>query len=228
MKRYITPSIHIFSKRIGDDILKTKSVIVDDARGALGDQVIGTSWKGRNVLKAYKRPTQTQVCSQRAHRDHQKKLVAMYQANVGSSEPVKADWNKDAKPRMISGYNLFMQLGRRSKISCEPAYFADATIRTYYTLVQDISSAYMAIELTDPEYAEIIILPGEMQAGEDIIFDTLAPPTGCGPCYIHLCDARSKTLITGIPPIRDGIFNHWKPDPDTLCSAIAAVAIETF
>lgn len=206
--------------------MKTKSVIIDDARGALGDQVIGTSWKGRNVLKAYKEPKQTETCTQLAHRDHQKKLVALYQTNIGPVPAAKAAWNIDAKPRRISGYNLFVQLGRNSMIACDPFYVPDATMTVACTLKQDVSTAYLGVEVTDPNFAEITIQPGDMQAGEWVEYEQTTPPTGVGPLKFYLCDARSKVLITGMPPKRDGIFNHFEVAMAPWCSAVPAISEE--
>jgi hypothetical protein len=194
-------------------------------RNKLGDQVVGTGWKGRMVLRAYKKPANPQTCSQTANRDHQDKVLKLYQTNIKDDAELEAMWNEDALPRRISGFNLFMMLGRSSRIDFQEACVQDAEGTGHYTVKTDLASAGIYAEYFDPGAVfDEVIAVGEMDPGEDVEFNYT--PTHLGYFNFYIVDGRSKT----IPPVdadRSALVNMWSLDEETDCKAVPATCTVT-
>lgn len=121
---------------------KWKSVIFSDIRNKLGEQVVFSIWKGRGYMRQYVIPANPQTTAQQAHRDVHRKLVKRWQAVI-DTDAKKAVWNEYALPELISGYNKFIKIGRRSKISVPSTASGtgSATVTVTYTLGLPASEA---------------------------------------------------------------------------------------
>ena len=95
---------------------KWKSPLFSDIRNKLGENVVFSMWKGRPYMRSYVVPANPNSLKQQANRDQMAKIVAMYQANVKGDESIAAAWDVEALPRLISGYNQFVQYGREMTI----------------------------------------------------------------------------------------------------------------
>ena len=91
---------------------KWKSPLFSDIRNKLGENVVFSMWKGRPYMRSYVVPANPDSLKQQANRDQMRKIVAMYQANIKGDETLAAAWDVEALPRLISGYNQFVQYGR--------------------------------------------------------------------------------------------------------------------
>jgi len=121
---------------------KWKSPLFSDIRNKLGESAVFSIWKGRTYFRSYVIPANPQTNKQQAHRDVLKKLVARWQSIIDTDEK-KAAWNKYALPYQISGYNLFVKFGRKSKISvpASASGTGSATVTVTYTLGLPASDA---------------------------------------------------------------------------------------
>lgn len=192
--------------------MKVKSVLFSEMRNKLGNQIVGTSWKGRMVFRAYKIPANPKSIKQQAVRDHQKKALAWYQTVVikGSAE---ADmWDVDALPRSISGYNLFMKLSRSSKISCDATGTTNVEQDITYTIQHDLSTQGLYAHTVSADTYLLVAAPGTLESGTDktkpftpLLVDTYE---------FFIVDDRSKTY----PPTsaqEEGMHGHWTPNEST-------------
>lgn len=98
---------------------KWKSPLFSDIRNAIGDNVVFSMWKGRPFFRAYVIPANPNTNPQKAVRLDNTALVDRYQS-LKADPDVKAAWNEEALPYLISGYNLFVKYGRLSEISVSP------------------------------------------------------------------------------------------------------------
>ena len=62
-------------------------------------------------MRSYVTPANPNSLKQQAQRALVANIVAMYQANVKGDESIAAAWDVEALPRLISGYNQFVQYG---------------------------------------------------------------------------------------------------------------------
>ena len=90
---------------------KWKSPIFSDIRNKLGENVVFSMWKGRPYMRSYVTPANPNSLKQQAQRALVANIVAMYQSNVKGDESIAAAWDVEALPRLISGYNQFVQYG---------------------------------------------------------------------------------------------------------------------
>jgi len=207
--------------------MKWKSVLFSDLRKKLGNQIVGTSWKGRGVFRKYVVPANPRTCAQQANRDHHAKVVALYQSYVGGEDQKKARWDTDALPRSISGFNLFQKLAMSSRILCDEVSNTGSPINGTYTVKVDISTAGLyAYRVGTMEFHEVIAI-GEMEAGPDIPWEWDGPePDAADTYWFYIVDGRSKT----IPPTdaqREACHNHWDIDPTVECEAFPAINVRS-
>lgn len=203
--------------------MKWTSVLFSELRNKLGNQIVGTSWKGRGVFRGYKKPANPQTCSQTANRDHQDKVLKLYQSNVKGDADKEAMWNEDALPRAISGYNLFMMLGRSSRVDIQETHDGTGVLVGHYTVKKDISTAGLyAHSVPTGNFYEAVAV-GSMVAGDDVefVFDHHALPDNTDDFEFFIVDGRSKT----IPPVTgdvEALVNNWSLDEETNCEAVPA------
>lgn len=91
---------------------KWKSPLFSDIRGALGENVVFSMWKGRPYMRSYVVPANPQTDAQTAERAHMAAIVDMYQQNVKGTDAHVTAWNAEALKDLISGYNQFTKYGR--------------------------------------------------------------------------------------------------------------------
>lgn len=115
---------------------KWRSPIFSDIRNALEDNVVFSIWKGRVYFRTHVYPAQPRTPPQMAERDQMRMAVAQFQADVNTA-PRRAEWNRLALPRLISGFNQYLSQNRTSDIA-SPAtatlVTGVATITITYTL----------------------------------------------------------------------------------------------
>jgi hypothetical protein len=203
--------------------MKVKSVLFSEMRNKLGNQIVGTGWKGRMVFRAYKKPANPKTCSQLANRDHTDKVLKLYQTNVGGDPDKKALWDIDALPRAISGYNLFMMLGRSSRIDIQDEHDGTGVLTGHYTVTKDISTqGIYAHSVPTGNYYEAKAI-GTLVAGTDVefVFDHHALPDNTDDFEFFIVDGRSKTIppTTGDP---EACHNGWSMDETVECEAVPA------
>lgn len=90
-----------------------KSPLFSDIRNKLGENVVFSMWKGRPYMRSYVKPANPNSLKQRANRDHMAKIVAMFQANVKGDADAAAAWDAEGLAALVSGYNRFVQYGRK-------------------------------------------------------------------------------------------------------------------
>jgi hypothetical protein len=95
------------------------SPLFSDIRNALGNNVVFSTWKGRPYFRTYIIPANPRTNPQTAHREVLAKIVAHYK-EVVSTDPEKGAWRAKALTMLISGFNLFVLEGRKSKLSVSP------------------------------------------------------------------------------------------------------------
>jgi len=199
--------------------MKWKSVLFSELLNKLGDQIVGTKWKGRGVFRAYKKPANPNTLAQQAGRQHHTQVLQLYQENVGGDETKQAMWNDDALPRRIAGVNLFMKLGRSNVLAVPGSEAYPTPITVTYTIKTDLSTAGIFVLKPDETTFAQVVQVGLCEAGEDQTADY--SPAENGLHYFYLVDGRSKT----IPPTdadRSSLYNHWKPN---LITGISGPAI---
>lgn len=91
---------------------KWKSALFSDIRNKLGDQVVFSQWKGRPYMRSYTVPANPNTLAQQAQRNQMKNIVQMFQQNIKGTPALKAAWNTEALPELISGFNIFTKYGR--------------------------------------------------------------------------------------------------------------------
>ena len=64
-------------------------------------------------MRSYVKPANPQTAAQTAERLHHAAIVSMYQNNVKGTAAHKTAWNTEALPALISGFNRFLQYGRK-------------------------------------------------------------------------------------------------------------------
>jgi hypothetical protein len=98
---------------------KWKSALFSDIRNAIGDNVVFTIWKGRPYFRSYVVPANPNTDKQKANRAVLTELVKRYQS-LYADDDVKAEWNIEALPYLVSGFNIFVKWGRLSDIKVSP------------------------------------------------------------------------------------------------------------
>lgn len=185
------------------------SVLFSDIRNKLGDAVVFSNWKGRTYFRSYVIPANPKTLKQQANRDHQAKLVARWK-NIMDTEDKKGVWNAIALPEEITGYNLFVKYGRKSKISCPSTASGSgsASIEITYTIGNPAPYARLIRENPDGTLTDITPAEGLSPDPDSKVTDTV---TSSGTYKYYLADSRA--LVEGDAFPQDySCYNHWKPD----------------
>ena len=144
---------------------KWASPIFSDMRNAIGENVVFSQWKGRPYMRSWVKPANPQTAKQTAHRAIMTKLVARYQS-LSADADVKAEWNIEALPYVVSGFNIFVKWGRKSKISVSPSSgSAPLTVTITYTCGVPLDRA-MLLQLKGSVWS-IVLDVGQVEAGAD-------------------------------------------------------------
>lgn len=187
---------------------KWKSVIFSDIRNKLGEQVVFSIWKGRGYMRTYVIPANPRTNKQQAHRAVMEKLVKRWQAII-DTEAKKSAWNAVALPDLISGFNLFIKEGRKSRISV-PATASgtgSATITVTYTL--GLPAQYAKIYRFDGTNWKDVTPAEGLSDAPNSTFDDTVTASGTYEYYI----ADSRVLVSGdAAPQPYQAITKWEPD----------------
>ena len=199
--------------------MKWKSVLFSELSNKLGDQIVGARWKGRGYFRSYVIPANPKSDKQVAERDTLDKILKHIQANILSDADVKAAWNAEALPLSISGYNLVMSYGRKSKISCPATGTADSPVTITYTCGIPLAKAGI-FQITDSTVTEVAA-KGTLEAGDDKTVQT--GNLAAGTYYFYIADAEVLKGEDTWPQLYQGC-TKWKPDP-TIPGALEAECV---
>ncbi|MDP2106501.1 MAG: hypothetical protein Q8J76_10955 [Desulfobulbaceae bacterium] len=111
--------------------MKWKSPIFSDLRNKLGENVVGSMWKGRPYLRSFVVPANPKTKPQKSHRDIMTKAVANWQV-IAATAANLTEWNRVALPDLISGFNKFVKNYAGSPIA--PGYLVDEVFTPRYTV----------------------------------------------------------------------------------------------
>ena len=163
-----------------------------DIRNALGESVVFSNWKGRSYFRSYVKPANPRTAKQQAHRALMKALVARWK-EIATTDAIKAAWNEVALPYQISGYNLFVKEGRKSRISvpATASGVGSATVTVTYTL--GLGAADARIYMFDGTNWTDVTPAGGLSAGENQTIDVTI--TTSGTYYFFIADSR--VLVPG-------------------------------
>jgi hypothetical protein len=131
---------------------KWKSPLFSDIRNKLGENVVFSMWKGRPYMRSYVVPANPNSLKQQAQRDLMRKLVLMYQTNIKGDESIAAAWDVEALPRLISGYNQFVQYGADNVIGAVDLSKTTISIELTSSRIPADRLAVMICDITGPTY----------------------------------------------------------------------------
>ena len=208
-------------RKTGDEKLKWKSVLFSELSNKLGDQIVGARWKGRGYFRSYVIPANPKSDKQIAQRDVLDKCLKHWQSEIGSDPDIKAAWNAEALPDLISGCNLVVKRGCLSKIACPPTVVAGAAVDITYTCGVPLAKAAM-FKVTDSTVTEVAA-KGTLEAGDDktVSSGNLA----AGTYYFYLANADVLKGADAWPQIYQGV-TKWKRD-ETIPGALEAKCVSS-
>lgn len=187
------------------------SPIFSDARNKLGNSVVFSNWKGRSYFRSYVKPANPKTNKQKANRAEQALLVKRWQEIIDTADK-KAAWNAVALKDQISGYNLFVKEGRKSKISAPATATlsgtpATATLTITYTL--GVPAAVAKIYMYDgTNWTDVTPSEGLSSEPDSTITVTVS---AAGTYYFFIADSRA--LVPGdTPPLNYQAITKWEPD----------------
>lgn len=187
--------------------LKWKSVLFSELSNKLGDQIVGSRWKGRGYFRSYIIPANPNTLKQQANRDTLDKILKQCQAEVLDDADIKAAWNASALEYAISGYNLFCKWGRLSQIACPTTVAADNPVTITYTCGIPLARAGM-FKLTDSTVTEVVAAGG-LEAGEDK--EVSSGNLAAGTYYFFIADTTTLKDGDSWPKIYQGV-TMWSVD----------------
>jgi len=197
--------------------MKWKSVLFSELSNKLGDQIVGARWKGRGYFRSYTIPANPRTLKQLAHRDTLDKILKHVQAEILSDVDYKAAWNLAALPLSISGYNLVMKYGRKTKMACPSTGTADSPVTITYTAGLPLAKAGI-FQITDSVVTEVAAA-GTLEAGDDKTVDT--GNLAAGTYYFWMADTTVLKEGDSWPQLYQGV-TKWKPD---VANGVALVAV---
>ena len=185
---------------------KWTSPIFTDIRNKLGNSVVFSMWKGRPYFRSYVIPANPKTNKQTAHRTLLAELVKRYQT-INTSDAIKAVWNVIALPKLISGYNEFVGIGRKTKIAAVTGT-GSKEIDVTYTLGFAANKA----KLYGKEGAnyEDVTPAGGLEAGVD---KTATVTMGSASTEYDMFIAHADALVEGdAHPQAYAAVTCWKPN----------------
>lgn len=193
---------------------KWKSPLFSDIRNALEDNVVFSIWKGRPYFRSYVMPAQPRTNPQLAERAQMAVAVAQYKADM-DTDGKKAEWNKLGLPKLISGFNQYIQQNRKSDISSPAtATLVTGVVDITITYTLGIGAADARIYKEDTATGTLTdITPAEgLQAGANQTMTYTEDTAGTYRYWI----ADSRVLVDGdTAPQAYQRFCNEKPDPTT-------------
>lgn len=199
---------------------KWKSPIFSDIRNKLGDNVVFSMWKGRPYMRSYVRPANPDTNAQKANRAHLAAILGLYQANVKGTADNVAAWDAEALPKLISGYNLFMQYGRTgSQVVTAGRKGAGIVVTSLEAASLDIELVASAIPadrlslMTVSAAGTPIEISTKRGLGHYTPSDWSTAPVATDTIYVVDTKVLAGTDTETTAKLYKGV-NHWVPDED--------------
>ena len=171
-------------------------------------------------MRAYVKPANPRTNKQKAHRAVLANLVKRYQSIMADVD-AKAAWDAEALPYVISGFNLFVKFGRKSKISVSPTSgTAPLTVTITYTLGLPANKA--GILMYDGTTWTIIKDKGTLSETPDSSFTYDITAAGTYEFYIADLDVL-KSGDTSPQPYQ--AITKWYPDTTNGVAGEAKVVV---
>lgn len=204
-------------------MVKLKSPFFSDMRGKLGESGVFSMWKGRLYLRSYTKPANPQTNSQQAGRMLLKELVQRWQATcAGDTET--ADWNEQALPYQISGYNLFTKYGARSEVSVPESGSTGVAFDVTYTLGFPAGDARLVRYADEGDAWQDVTPAGGLEAGEDntvSVTEDMADDFTFYLAYKPICDTAGSFDDTKL----HGVITKWSKDTGTGTADEAVITV---
>lgn len=190
--------------------MKWTSVLFSDLRNKLGNQIVGSSWKGRGYFRGYVVPTNPNTKSQQAHRGVNADAVKHWQSEIATDPAAVTAWNTEALSRLISGFNLLVKYARKNLIECDETKSGSSpqTIDGKYTATVDISK-FGIIVFKDGVYEAEVKEPGTLSSTPDSPFSYDA--TSSGTYDFWFIDDKVLDILEP-PKYIECCCCHWTPD----------------
>ena len=192
--------------------MKWKSTLFSALDNKLGNQIVGARWKGRGYFRAYVIPANPRTNAQKAERAVHALLVKRYQEVAPANSDARKAWDLEALPDLISGYNLFVKQGRKSKVAATTGS-STGEIDVTYTLGLPVDRAELVTyKVSTGEYAAANY-EGSLESGEDKTKTITGLDAGSFyQIYIankHINDFDTSDLI------KVASITKWKPNHST-------------
>lgn len=158
-------------------------------------------------MRAWVKPANPKTPKQMAHRLTMTELVKRYQTLMADSE-VKAEWNIEALPYVVSGFNIFVKWGRKSIISVSPES-GSAPLDVVVTYTCGVPLAKATMLQFDQSAWTIIAAKGTLEAGVDKTKDITGLAVGTYNFFIADDDVCKESDES---PQAYQAITKWKPD----------------
>jgi len=192
--------------------MKWKSTLFSALDNKLGNQIVGARWKGRGYFRAYVVPANPRTNPQKAERAVLANLVKRYQEIAPAGSQARADWDKEALPDLISGYNLFVKQGRKSKISCQTGSGA-MEIDVTYTLGLPVDRAELVAYRVEADTWEVPSYSGSLEAGENKT-KTITVAASGAMYHVYIANKHVNAFNTS-DLYKQAAITKWKPNHST-------------
>lgn len=184
------------------------SPVFTDIRNQVGKSVVFSIWKGRGYFRQYVIPANPRTAKQQAHREVFKLLVKRWQ-EIATSDAIVGAWNTAAQEKLISGYNLFMSEGRKSRISCPSEASGSGSVIVTVTYTLGLPAAVARIYMYDGTNFVDVTPPEGLSPDPNSTIDVEITASGTYEFYI----ADSRVLVEGdTPPKAYQAITKWEPD----------------
>jgi len=192
--------------------MKWKSTLFSALDNKLGNQIVGARWKGRGYFRAYVIPANPRTNAQKAERAVHALLVKRYQEVAPADSDARKAWDLEALPDLISGYNLFVKQGRKSKVSCQSGV-QSGTIQVTYTLGLPVDRAELVVYDTVDETWEKANYTGSLESGENKT-KLIGGLTSGRTYHVYIANKHVNDFDTS-DLIKVASITKWKPNHST-------------
>jgi len=200
-------------------LAKWYSSLFSDIRNKLANQIVFASWKGRGYFRQWVIPTNPKTNPQRAVREQMKNIVKLFQTYV-DTETKKSAWDAVALPKLISGFNLMVQEGKKSAIECPSTGTTTTPVTITYTVGFD--PAHAKVYAFDGTTLTDITPAGGLSSTPNSTFQHTFSATGTYTLYI----ADDRPLVSGdTAPQLYQVVTNCKADKTNGTAPIAQITI---
>jgi hypothetical protein len=198
---------------------KWKSPLFSDIRNKLGENVVFSMWKGRPYMREYVKPANPQSLPQTANRLQMAAIVLLYQTNVKGTPANAAAWDREALPKLVSGYNEFVASGRQgSKVVVgglqEPGIIINSLVAGAVS-IQLVASAIpidrLALMTVSAAGAPIEMPTTKRGLGTYLWSDWTTPPAATNKIYVVNTKVLAGADIESTARMYKAV-NHWVPN----------------